>query len=93
MQPNIDYVVEDQADKDDQYNHNKITDDFPYQIDSSFPDSAMNMPLNDLSIQENGDEEMQTLHDYDLDIDIEGELIKILSSVSQEGTTKEQNDY
>ena len=48
----------------------------------------MNMPLNDPSIQKNDDEEMSTLKDYDLDIDIEGELGRILSSLLQEGTYK-----
>ena len=33
----------------------------------------MNTPLNDHSIQENDDEEMSTLQDYDSNIDIEGE--------------------
>ena len=32
-------VVEDQSDEDDQDNHNEITDDFPYQIDSSSPNN------------------------------------------------------
>ena len=38
---------------------------------------------------------MSTLEYYDLDIDIEGELIGILSSLPQEGTNEEgeQNDY
>ena len=35
IHPNNDCVLEDQADKDDHDNHNKITDDFPYQIDNS----------------------------------------------------------
>ena len=53
------------------------------------------MPLNDSSMQENDDDQISTLQDYDLDIDIEGELIKIWSSLAQEGTNQEgeQNDY
>ena len=47
------------------------------------------MPLNDSSMQESDDDQISTLQDYDLDIDIEGELIKILSSLAQEGTNKE----
>ena len=39
----------------------------------------MDMPLNDPSIQENDDEKMSTLQDYDFNIDIEGELVRILS--------------
>ena len=55
----------------------------------------MDVPLNDSSMQESDDYQISTLQDYDLDIDIEGELIKILSSLAQEGTNKEgeQNDH
>ena len=88
MQPNNDCVVVDHSDKDNQDNHNKITDDFPYQIDSSSPNPTVDMPLNDSSMRENDDDQISTLQDYDLHIDIEGELIKILSSL--EG---EQNDH
>ena len=95
IQPNNYCVVKDQSDRDDKDNHNEITDNFSYQIDSSFPKPTMNMPLNDPSIQENDDDQMLTLQDYDLDIDIEGELVKILSSLTQEGTNKEgeQNNH
>ena len=53
------------------------------------------MPLNDSSMQESDDDQISTLQDYDLDINIEGELIKILSSLAQEGTNKEgeKNDH
>ena len=53
------------------------------------------MPLNDSSMQESDNDQISTLQDYDLDIDIEGELIKILSSLAQEGTNKEEekNDH
>ena len=95
IQPNNDCVVEDQSDKDDQDKHNEITDYFPYQIDSSSPDPTVDMPLNDSSMQESDDDQISTLQDYDHDIDIEVELIKILSSLAQEGTNKEgeQNDH
>ena len=49
----------------------------------------MDMPLNDFSLRENDDDQISIFQDYDLDIDIEGELIKILASLSQEGTNKE----
>ena len=95
MQPNNDCVVEDQSDEDDQDNHNDITGDFLYQIDSSSPDPTVDMPLNDSSMQENNDEQMSTLQDCNFDIDIEGELIKIWSSLAQEGTNQEgeQNNH
>ena len=95
IQPYNDCVVKDQSDKDDQDNHNEITDNFSYRIDSSFPKPTMNMPLNDPSIQENDDDQMLTLQKYDLNIDIEGELIIIFSSLAQEGTNKEgeKNDH
>ena len=53
------------------------------------------MSLNDSSMQESDDYQISTLQDYDLEIDIEGELIKILPSLAQEGTNKkgEQNDH
>ena len=53
------------------------------------------MPLSDPSMQGNDDEKMSTLQDYDFDIDIEGELIRFLSSLPKEGTNKEreQNDH
>ena len=47
------------------------------------------MPLNDSSMRENDDDQISTLQDYDLDIDIEVELIRILSSLAEEGTNKE----
>ena len=95
IQLDNDGVVGEQSDKDDQDNHNEITDDFPYQIDFSSLEPTMNTPLNGPSIQENDDEEMSTLQDYDLDIDIDEENIRILSSLPQEGTYKEgeQNDH
>ena len=51
--------------------------------------------MNDSSMQESDDDQISTFQDYDLNIDIEGELIKILSSLAQEGTNKEgeQNDH
>ena len=76
IHPNNDCVVEDQSDEDDQDNHNEITDDFPHQIDSSSPDRTVDMPLNDSLMQESDDDQISTLQDYDLDIDIEGERIK-----------------
>ena len=82
MQPHNDCVVVDQSAKDDQDNHNKITNNFPYQIDSSSPDPTVDMPLNDSSMQESDANQIPTLQDYDLDLDIEGELIKILSSLA-----------
>ena len=52
----------------------------------------MDMPLNDSLMQENDDnEQISTLHDYDLGIDIEGELLRILSSLPKE--EGEQNDH
>ena len=95
IHPNNDCVVEDQADKDDQDNHNKITDNFPYQIDSSFLNPALSVLLNDPSTQENDDEQVSTLQDYDLDVDIEEYLIGISSSLAQEGIASEgeQNDH
>ena len=86
IEPNNDCVVEDKSNKDDQDNHNEISGDFPYQIDSSSPEPTMNMPLNDPSIQENDDEEISNPQDYDLDIDIEEGIIRIFSSLPQEGT-------
>ena len=55
----------------------------------------MDIPLNDPSMQESDDEQLLTLQDYDFDIDIEGELVRILSSFPQEGIDKEgeQNDH
>ena len=52
------------------------------------------MLLNDPSTQENDDEEVSTLQDYDLDVDIEEELFRIFSSLAQEGIDNEgeQND-
>ena len=85
IQPNNDCVVVDQSDKDDQDNHNEITDNFLSQIDSSSPEPTMNVPLNDPSIQENDDEQMPTLQVYDLDIGIERELIRIFSSLAIRG--------
>ena len=61
IHPNNDCVVEDQADKDGQDNHTKITDDFPYQIDSSSLDPALSVLLNDPSTQENDYEKVLTL--------------------------------
>ena len=61
IEPNNYCVFEDQADKDDQHNHNEITDDSPYQIDYSSPEPTMNMPMNDPLMQENDDEQMSTL--------------------------------
>ena len=94
IDPNNDCVVEDQSDKDDQDNHDEITDDFPYQIDSSSLDPTFSVLLNDPSTQENVDEQVSTLQDYDLDVDIEEELIRIFSSLAQEGIDNEgeQND-
>ena len=40
-------------------------------------------------MQKNDNDQISSLQDYDLDIDIEGELIKILSSLAQEGTNEE----
>ena len=53
------------------------------------------MLLNDSLMQGSDDDQISTLQDYDLDIDIKGELIKILSSLAQEGTNEkgEQNDH
>ena len=76
IHPNNDFVVEDQSDKDNQDNHNEITDDIPHQTDSSSPDPTVNMPLNESSMQKSDNDQISTLQDYDLDIDIEGELIK-----------------
>ena len=53
MQPNNDCVVVDQYDKDDQDNHNDMTDEFPYQIDSSLLNPTLSVLLNDPSNQEN----------------------------------------
>ena len=89
MQPNSDCLVEDKFDEDDQDNYSEITDDFLYQIDSSSPDPTIDMHLNDFSMQENNDEQMSTLHDYNFDVDIEGEPVRILSSSPHEGTYKE----
>ena len=47
------------------------------------------MLLNDPSTQENDDEQVSTLQDYDLDVDIEEELIRIFSSLAQEGIDNE----
>ena len=82
IQPNNDCVFEAQSNKHDQDNHSEITYDFPYQIDSSSPDPTLDMYLNDSSMQESDDDQISTLQYYDLDIDIEGELIKILSSLT-----------
>ena len=71
IQSDNDGVVEEQSDKDEKDNHYEITDDFPHQIGSSSPEPTMNTPLNDHSIQENYNEEILTLQDYD--IDVEGE--------------------
>ena len=79
MQPNNDFIVEDQSDKDDEDNHNEITNDFPFQIDSSSPDPTVDIPLNDSSMQERDDDQISTLQNYGLDIDIEEEIIRILS--------------
>ena len=85
IQPNNDCVVEDQSNKNDQDNHNEITDDFIYQINSSSLDPTSNVPLNDLATREHDDnEQISTLHDYDLGTDIEGELLRILSSLFEE---------
>ena len=51
-------------------------------------------PLNQhqmcLSTRENDDnEQISTLQNYDLGIDIEGELLRILSSLQEESTDKE----
>ena len=80
---------EDQSDEDDQDNHNEITDDFPHQIDSSSLNPTVEIPLNDSSMQESDNDQISTLQDYDLDTDIEGELIKILSSIAQKSTNRE----
>ena len=88
-QPNNDGVVVDHSDKDNQDNHNEITDDIPHQTDSSSPDPIVDMPLNDSSMRDNDDDQISTLQDYDLDVDIEGEVIKMVSSLAQEGTNKE----
>ena len=56
IHPNNDCVVEDQSDKDDQENHIEITNNFPYQFDSSFPSPTMGMPLNDSSMQGSDDD-------------------------------------
>ena len=90
IHPNNDCVVDDQSDEDDQDNHNEIIDNFPHQIDSSSPDPTVDMPLNDSSMQTSDNDQISILQDYDLDIGIEGELIKILSSLAQEGTNKEE---
>ena len=74
IHPNNDCVVQNQSDEDDQDNHNEITDDFPYQTDSSSPNPTVGMPFNDSLMGENDDDQISTLQDYDLDIDIEGEL-------------------
>ena len=37
----------------------------------------MDMPLNDSLMRENDDDQISTLQDYDFDIDVEGELIKM----------------
>ena len=73
IHPNSDCVVEDQSDKDNQDNHNEITDNIPHQTDSSSPDPIVDMPLNDSSMEESDDDQISTFQDYDLDIDIEGE--------------------
>ena len=80
IHPNNDCVVEDQSDKDNQDNHNEITDDIPHQTDPSSLDPIVDMPLNESSMQKSDND--QILPDYDLDIDIEGEIIKILSSLT-----------
>ena len=52
----------------------------------------MDMPLNDSLMQENDDnEQISTLQDYDLSIDIEGKLLRILTSLPEE--EGEQNDH
>ena len=61
IHPNNDCVVEDQADKDDQDNHNKITDNFSYPIDSSSLDLALSVLLNNPLTRENDDEQVSTL--------------------------------
>ena len=88
MQPNNECLVEDQSDEDDQDNHSEIMHDFLYQIDSSSPDPTIDIPLNDFSMQENNDEQMSTLPECNVDIDIEGELVRILSSSPHESTYK-----
>ena len=47
IEPNNDCVVEDKSNKDDQDNHNEITQDFLCQIDFSYPKPTVNVPLND----------------------------------------------
>ena len=69
IHPNNGCVVEDQSDKYDQDNHNKITDDFPYQIDSSSLNHTSNVLLNDPSTQENDDEQVSILQYCDLEVD------------------------
>ena len=62
----------------------------------SSPGPTLSVPLNDPSTRENDDnEQISTLQDYDLGIDIEGELLRILSSLPEEATDKEgeQNDH
>ena len=60
IHPNNDCVVEDQSDKDNQHNHNEITDDILHQPDSSSPDPIVDMPLNDSSMQESDDDQINS---------------------------------
>ena len=55
MQPNNDFIVEDQSDEDGLDNHNVLIYDFIYQIDSSSLHPIVDIPLNDSFIQENND--------------------------------------
>ena len=69
-----------------------MPDDCPSGFDLSSPEPTVDMPLNDSSMQENDDnEQISTLQDYNLGIDIEGELIRTLSSLPEE--EGEQNDH
>ena len=72
-----DCVNGDQFDEDDQESNEEIIEDCCSEFDFSSPDPTVDMPLNDSSMQESDDDQISTLQDYNLDIDIEGELIKI----------------
>ena len=88
-----DCVNGNQFDEDDQESNDEIIEDCCSEFDFSSPDPTVDMPLNDSSMQENDDGQISTLQGYDLNI--EGELIKIWSSLAQESTNKEgeQNDH
>ena len=90
-----DCVNENQFGEDDQESNDEIADDCPHGFYFSSPEPIVDMPLNDSSMQENDYDQISTIQDYDLDIDIEGELIKSWSSLAKEGTNQEgeQNNH